>query len=161
MFEVVHISPLIFENNQLPPLCLRNEQKPLIYYFFSVKFSKRFLKKLLVMHHKKEKKKKLRISFFFLDCICSCCDFIEFNWKNNEFEVFATKIRLIKEEVNWFQRKRYTVNLPNIFLFLLWSKDSCCGVVVITLVLHTKGPQFDPGQQHFPYVFILWRICHL
>ena len=27
-------------------------------------------------------------------------------------------------------------------------QSSCCGVVVITLVLHTKGPQFDPGQQH-------------
>ena len=26
---------------------------------------------------------------------------------------------------------------------------SCCGVVVITSVLHSEGLQFDPGQQHF------------
>ncbi|CAK7350613.1 unnamed protein product [Dovyalis caffra] len=30
-------------------------------------------------------------------------------------------------------------------------RKGCCGVVVITLVLHTKGPQFDPGQQHFGF----------
>ena len=28
------------------------------------------------------------------------------------------------------------------------TRKRCCGVVVITLVLHTKGPQFDPGQHH-------------
>ena len=32
--------------------------------------------------------------------------------------------------------------------------SSCCGVVVITLVLHTKGPQFDPGQQQFSKMFL-------
>ena len=29
--------------------------------------------------------------------------------------------------------------------------ESCCGVVVITSVLHTEDPQFDPGQQHFRF----------
>ena len=30
--------------------------------------------------------------------------------------------------------------------------------MVITLVLHTKGPQFDPGQQHFGDFFLLSLI---
>ena len=34
-------------------------------------------------------------------------------------------------------------------------RNSCCGVVVITLVLHTKGLQFDPGQQHYQIFLIL------
>lgn len=29
------------------------------------------------------------------------------------------------------------------------STSGCCGVVVITSVLHTEGPQFDPGQHHY------------
>lgn len=29
------------------------------------------------------------------------------------------------------------------------KKKSCCGVVVIMLVLHIKALQFDPGQQQF------------
>ena len=35
---------------------------------------------------------------------------------------------------------------------------SCCGVVVITSVLHTEGLQFDPGQQqliNFTSIFFL------
>ena len=36
---------------------------------------------------------------------------------------------------------------------------SCCGVVVITLVLHTKGPQFDPGQQHKQVAFLIHDLA--
>ena len=34
----------------------------------------------------------------------------------------------------------------------------CCGVVVITSVLHTEGLQFDPGQQHM-FLFFLLQNC--
>lgn len=45
--------------------------------------------------------------------------------QNNEFFYLSLKIK------------------KNVYL-----QRSCCGVVVITSVLHTEGPQFDPGQQH-------------
>ena len=35
----------------------------------------------------------------------------------------------------------------------------CCGVVVITSVLHTEGLQFDPGQQQLTF-FILMMLLH-
>ena len=37
---------------------------------------------------------------------------------------------------------------------------SCCGVVVITSVLHTEGLQFDPGQQqliNFTSIFFFFK----
>ncbi|AES88523.1 transmembrane protein, putative [Medicago truncatula] len=35
----------------------------------------------------------------------------------------------------------------------------CCGVVVITSVLHTEGLQFDPGQQHILFFLFLTISC--
>ena len=37
---------------------------------------------------------------------------------------------------------------------------SCCGVVVITSVLHTEGLQFDPGQQQFFYSAFYLILFH-
>ena len=45
-----------------------------------------------------------------------------------------------------------------------YKPQGCCGVVVITLVLHTKGPQFDPGQQqkfNFFNLFLYFVIENL
>lgn len=39
------------------------------------------------------------------------------------------------------------------------SLTSCCGVAVITSVLHTEGPRFKPGQQHFYICIILFGLC--
>ena len=120
------------------------------------------MKKLLVIHHKKQKKKKVKDIIFFswiaFVIIMIPLDLIE---KVINVRYLLPKFVIQKKKLVDFKEKGDTVNLPNIFLHLLWIKDCCCGVVVITLVLHTKGPQFDPGQQHFAYVFILWRICHL
>ena len=33
-------------------------------------------------------------------------------------------------------------------------KMSICSVVVITVVSHTTGPQFDPGQMHIYIIFV-------
>ena len=38
-------------------------------------------------------------NFVFLDCICNHCNFIGFNWKNSEFEVFAN-FPNIKREID-------------------------------------------------------------
>ena len=119
------------------------------------------MKKLLVIHHKKDKKKVKDIIFFSwiaFVIIVIPLDLIE---KVINVRYLLPKFVIQRKKLVDFKEKEDTVNLPNIFLYLLWIKDCCCGVVVITLVLHTKGPQFDPGQQHFAYVFILWRICHL
>lgn len=37
-------------------------------------------------------------------------------------------------------------NFVVLYLYRSFHVISCCGVVVITFALHTKGPQFDPGQ---------------
>ena len=53
--------------------------------------------------------------------------------------------------------------IKTIFRTYILSKSqidrSCCGVVVITSVLHTEGPQFDPGQQQS--CFILFYIIFI
>ena len=59
-------------------------------------------------------------------------------------------------EVNW--NKSYYIYLLRAY------QQGCCGVVVITLVLHTKGPQFDPGQQHNEFYFqvhIFLALVHI
>ena len=63
-------------------------------------------------------------------------------------------------------------NYIDIRLLNTSNKSRCCGVVVITLVLHTKGPQFDPGQQqkacclsflasYFIWAHLtIWQLAH-
>ena len=41
------------------------------------------------------------------------------------------------------------------FVSSINSHNWCCGVVVITSVLHTEGLQFDPGQHHHFFSFFL------
>jgi hypothetical protein len=46
----------------------------------------------------------------------------------------------------------FTMIKLKLILVVYWH-HSCCGVVVITSVLHTEGLQFDPGQQQFIFLF--------
>ena len=111
------------------------------------------MKKLLVIHHKKEKKKVKDIIFFSwiaFVIIVIPLDLIE---KVKNVRYLLPKFVIQMKKLVDFKEKGDTVNLPNIFLHLVLIKDCCCGVVVITLVLHTKGPQFDPGQQHNEFYF--------
>ena len=83
--------------------------------------------------------------------------------KKNEYKI------LVKDQVRIFsgflvgymvdKLMIYSGSKIGILPYLTTHDSSTCSVVVITVVSHTTGPQFEPGQVHF-YLQIVKKSTH-